>query len=85
MPTRPVIIDTDPGQDDAVALLMALAAPEAFKIVGVTTVGGNVPIELTTANAPCGPSANAAIGPTTSVRRSNAAPSLGSLRSGSTA
>jgi purine nucleosidase len=51
MPPRPIIIDTDPGQDDAVALLMAAAAPEALKVLGLTTVGGNVPIELTTANA----------------------------------
>ena len=50
-PPRPIIIDTDPGQDDAVAMLMALAAPEALKVVGITTVGGNLPIELTTANA----------------------------------
>ena len=51
MPPRPIIIDTDPGQDDAVAILMAAAAPEALKVLGLTTVGGNVPIELTTANA----------------------------------
>jgi purine nucleosidase len=51
MPPRPILIDTDPGQDDAVALLMAAAAPEALQVLGLTTVGGNVPIELTTANA----------------------------------
>jgi len=51
VPPRPILIDTDPGQDDAVALLMAAAAPEALQVLGLTTVGGNVPIELTTANA----------------------------------
>jgi len=47
---RPVVIDTDPGQDDAVALLVALASPE-LDIRAVTTVAGNVPLELTTRNA----------------------------------
>ena len=51
MPPRPILIDTDPGQDDAVAILMAAAAPDALEVLGLTTVGGNVPIELTTANA----------------------------------
>ena len=39
----PVIIDCDPGQDDAVALALAFSAPEIFEILGVTTVAGNVP------------------------------------------
>ena len=47
----PLIIDCDPGQDDAVALLMAFASPEAFDLLGVTTVGGNVPIDRTSVNA----------------------------------
>ena len=47
---RPVIIDCDPGQDDAVMLLLACASPE-FDILGVTTVAGNVPLELTQRNA----------------------------------
>ena len=51
MSPRPLIIDCDPGQDDAVALLMAFASPEAFDLLGVTTVGGNVPVERTSANA----------------------------------
>lgn len=51
MAPRPIIIDTDPGQDDAVALLMAAAARDRLNVIGITTVGGNVPIELTTANA----------------------------------
>jgi len=48
---RQIIIDTDPGQDDAVALLAALASPGELEILGITTVGGNVPLELTTKNA----------------------------------
>jgi purine nucleosidase len=47
----PIIIDTDPGQDDAVALLLALASPEDLEVLGITTVGGNVPLELTVRNA----------------------------------
>lgn len=49
--TRKIIIDCDPGQDDAVALLLAFASPEDFDLVGITTVGGNVPLELTHRNA----------------------------------
>lgn len=45
-----IIIDTDPGQDDAVALLVALASEE-FDVIGVTTVAGNVPLNLTEGNA----------------------------------
>jgi purine nucleosidase len=45
-----IIIDTDPGQDDAVAILLALASPE-IEVLGITTVAGNVPLPLTTANA----------------------------------
>jgi purine nucleosidase len=53
LPVAPrfLIIDCDPGQDDAVALLMAMASPEAFDLLGVTTVGGNVSIERTSTNA----------------------------------
>ncbi len=47
---RPLIIDTDPGQDDAVALLVALASPE-FEVLGITTVAGNVPLARTQVNA----------------------------------
>ena len=47
---RKIIIDTDPGQDDAVAILLALASPE-IEVLGVTTVAGNVPLPLTTRNA----------------------------------
>jgi purine nucleosidase len=48
---RLLIIDCDPGADDAIALLLALACPEQLEIVGVTTVAGNVPLSLTQANA----------------------------------
>lgn len=46
----PVIIDTDPGVDDAIALLMALACP-MLDILGITAVGGNVPLARATRNA----------------------------------
>lgn len=45
-----IIIDTDPGQDDAVAILLALASPE-LEVVGIVTVAGNVPLHRTTRNA----------------------------------
>jgi purine nucleosidase len=48
MPRR-IIIDTDPGQDDAVAILLALASPE-LEVVGITAVAGNVPLALTQVN-----------------------------------
>ena len=47
---RKIIIDTDPGQDDAVAILLALASPE-LDVLGITTVAGNVPLALTARNA----------------------------------
>jgi purine nucleosidase len=50
MSVLPIIIDTDPGQDDAIALLLAAASPE-LELLGVTTVAGNVPLQLTTLNA----------------------------------
>jgi inosine-uridine nucleoside N-ribohydrolase len=49
MPT-PILIDCDPGHDDAIALLLALASPEV-DLLGVTTVAGNQTLERTTANA----------------------------------
>lgn len=48
--TRKIIIDTDPGQDDAVAILLALASPE-LEVLGITCVAGNVPLPLTSKNA----------------------------------
>ncbi|MEQ1321998.1 nucleoside hydrolase [Acinetobacter soli] len=47
---RQIIIDTDPGQDDAVAILLALASPE-LDVLAITTVAGNVPLSLTSVNA----------------------------------
>ncbi|MGH3105069.1 MAG: nucleoside hydrolase [Gaiellaceae bacterium] len=46
----PILIDCDPGHDDAIALLLALASPE-LDLLGVTTVSGNQTVEKTTANA----------------------------------
>lgn len=45
-----IVIDTDPGQDDAVAILLALASPE-LDVLGLTAVAGNVPLHLTEKNA----------------------------------
>jgi purine nucleosidase len=50
MAPRKIIIDTDPGQDDAVALLLALASPEDLDVLGITAVAGNVPLPLTQRN-----------------------------------
>jgi inosine-uridine nucleoside N-ribohydrolase len=46
----PILVDCDPGHDDAIALLLALASPEV-ELLGVTTVAGNQTLEKTTANA----------------------------------
>lgn len=51
MNKRKIIIDCDPGQDDAVMLLLALACPDEFDILGITAVAGNVPLDLTQRNA----------------------------------
>ena len=51
MPAHRIIIDTDPGQDDAVAILLALASPEEIEVLGITAVAGNVPLALTELNA----------------------------------
>jgi len=51
MSPRKIIIDTDPGQDDAVAILLALASPEEIEVLGITCVAGNVPLALTSKNA----------------------------------
>ncbi len=50
MTARKIIIDTDPGQDDAVAILLALGSPE-LELLGITCVAGNVPLALTQRNA----------------------------------
>lgn len=51
MSPRKIIIDTDPGQDDAVAILLALASPAEIDLLGITCVAGNVPLPRTTLNA----------------------------------
>ncbi|HEY4431133.1 Pyrimidine-specific ribonucleoside hydrolase RihA [compost metagenome] len=50
MPT-PIIIDCDPGHDDAIAILLALANPEKLDLRGITTVGGNQILDKITENA----------------------------------
>ena len=45
--TTPIILDCDPGHDDAIAMLLALASPEV-NLLGVTTVAGNSTLENTT-------------------------------------
>lgn len=47
--SQPLIIDCDPGIDDAIAILLALASPE-LDVLAITTVAGNVPLADTTAN-----------------------------------
>src|SRR5260370_41284371 len=47
---RRIIIDTDPGIDDAVAILLALASPE-LEVLGVVAVAGNLPLAVTERNA----------------------------------
>lgn len=51
MSKRKIIIDTDPGQDDAVAILLALASPDELDVLGITCVAGNVPLHFTSKNA----------------------------------
>jgi len=46
-----IILDCDPGHDDAVAILLALGAPQQIELLGLTMVGGNVPLERTVNNA----------------------------------
>ena len=48
---RRIIIDTDPGIDDAVAILLALASPEELDVLGLIAVAGNLPLESTERNA----------------------------------
>ena len=50
MKKRPIIIDTDPGVDDAIAILLALASPE-LEVLGICAVAGNVPLAATRVNA----------------------------------
>ncbi len=48
---RKIIIDTDPGQDDAAALMLAFGSPEEIEVLGICAVAGNVPLRLTSRNA----------------------------------
>jgi purine nucleosidase len=48
---RKIIIDTDPGIDDAVAILLALAAPAELEVLGIVAVAGNLPLAQTELNA----------------------------------
>jgi len=51
MAPKSIIIDCDPGQDDALAILLALGSPEDLDVLAVTAVAGNVPLSLTEVNA----------------------------------
>ncbi len=51
MTPQPIVIDCDPGQDDALALLLALGSPAELDVLAVTTVAGNAPLALTEKNA----------------------------------
>lgn len=51
MALHKIILDCDPGVDDAVAILLALASPQEIELLAVTTVAGNVPLERTAYNA----------------------------------
>lgn len=51
MPEHKIIIDTDPGQDDAVAILMALASPTQLEVLGIVSVAGNVGLRQNSINA----------------------------------
>ena len=51
MAKHTIILDCDPGQDDAVNLLLAMSSPDELEILGITAVAGNVPLALTEINA----------------------------------
>ena len=48
---RKIIIDTDPGQDDAVAILLALGSPAELEVLGIVAVAGNVGVRQNARNA----------------------------------
>ncbi len=48
---RKIIIDTDPGQDDAFAIMLALGSPDELDVLGIVAVAGNVPLALTQKNS----------------------------------
>ena len=51
MPPHRILIDCDPGRDDALAIALALASPQELDLAGLTAVAGNVPLPLTYRNA----------------------------------
>ena len=51
MPTHRILLDCDPGRDDALAIAMALGSAEEIELAGITAVAGNVPLGLTYRNA----------------------------------
>lgn len=51
MARHSIILDCDPGQDDAIAILLALGSPDEIELLAITTVAGNVPLGLTRVNA----------------------------------
>jgi purine nucleosidase len=51
MAPRKIIFDTDPGQDDMAAILLALGSPEEIEVLGIVAVAGNVPLSHTSRNA----------------------------------
>lgn len=51
MAPKKIIIDCDPGQDDALAILLALGSPDELEVLAITAVAGNVPLALTELNA----------------------------------
>ena len=51
MARHSIILDCDPGQDDAIAILLALASPDEIELLAITAVAGNVPLRLTQTNA----------------------------------
>lgn len=50
MAPQKIIIDTDPGQDDAAAIMLALGSPDEIEVLGLCAVAGNVPLKLTSRN-----------------------------------
>jgi len=48
---KKIILDCDPGHDDAIAILLTLSSPDVLQLLGITCVAGNVPLSLTTQNA----------------------------------
>lgn len=51
MQPLPIIIDCDPGQDDVINILLALGSPQSVRVLGITTVAGNVTLDKTQRNA----------------------------------